>query len=89
MKRLIHDDCIYFTCPGGVIGYDYNYINDVIDEYNNTVYKYSPFIDYLNYVLQGTMDAITVYSFSILWNEKRDAINKMHHIRKVEQYETV
>ena len=86
MKR-IQDDYIYFTVPGGVTGYHYDYVNKIIDEYNKLYYKYGSFIDYFNYCLQEQVTTERVYNFSGLWNEHRTSIEKMHTIKDCEMKE--
>lgn len=82
MKKLLHDDYIFFSVPGGVSGIHYEEVNKIIDRYNkDEIYHYSSFIDYFNYCMQQEGSNTTYYNFSCLWNEGRTGITKMHTIK--------
>ena len=78
MKKLLHDDYIFFSVPGGVIGFHYDDVNNIIDDYNRKkLYNYGSFIDYFNYIRNTS-----IYCFSALWNENRTAVNHLHNIKQ-------
>ena len=82
MKKLLHDDFIFFSVPGGVSGVHYEEVNKIIDEYNKQeLYRYSEFMDYFNYSMQRNGRNETYYHFNALWNEGRTGITKMHKIK--------
>lgn len=70
---------IWLVSSGCVVGFDLEYINNRIGEYNRFYYKFSDFFSWLSYEENQYFSG-----FDVLWNDRNPLFSKLIKIRKQE-----